>query len=109
MGGAFDLCALGQNDRLFKIVPILPMPIVVRHAEKLLAFARWVQHAIFKIFAATVHVRVQAGELHVRSDFKTGIHAIVGMTGRDFESAVGGRQSKHPFFRQLLCKDDAES
>ena len=109
MGGAFDFCALGQNDRFFKIIPILPMPIEVRHAEKFLAFARWIQHAIFKIFAATVHVRMQAGKLHVRSDFKTRIHAIVGMTGWDFESAVGGGQSKHTFFRRLLCKDDAES
>src|SRR2546425_10181046 len=84
------------------------MPVVVRNAEQNFGFAAGKNHAIFKILAASVHVRMQAREFYVVANDKVGIDAIVGMAGRNFECAIGGGQGEDALFRWLLGKDDAE-
>src|SRR6266404_1522572 len=59
-GGALNFCALWQINRIGKVVPKLPMPVIGGNTQNGLRFAIWKCQPIFKRFAARVHVRVQA-------------------------------------------------
>ncbi len=91
--GAFDLGALGQVERRVEVVPELPAPIVFRDAEKRFGAAVGIDDAIFEIFAARVHVRMQAGQFYVGEHVERGIDFVVRIARRNFECAVDGGKS----------------
>src|SRR6267154_2798998 len=85
------------------------MPVVMRHAENGSAFAARKHQAIFKVLAASVHVRMQTGEFYVRGNFKTGIYTIVGMAGRNLEGAVGSGKREDALPRRLLGENNPKA
>src|SRR5882724_11077653 len=85
------------------------MPVVMRHAENGFGFAARKNQAIFKVLAAPVHVRMQAGKLYIRGNFKAGVDSIIRMARRNLEGAVGRGKRKDAFARRLLGENDAEA
>ena len=103
------LRAFRQRDRLLEVVPVLPVPVEVRHLEQDVGLAGRKHRAVLEVLAASVHVRMQAGERDVRAHFEARVDAIVRITRRNLERAVDGRQREDALLRRLLGEDDAES
>ena len=104
--GAFDLGALGQIERRVEVVPELPAPIVFGDAQQRFGAAVGIDDAVFEIFAARVHVRMQAGELYVGEDVESGVDFVIRIAGRNFECAVDGGKRKDAFLRRLFGEDE---
>ena len=108
MRGAIDPRAFRQRDRLLEVVPVLPVPVETGHFEEDLRLARGEHRAVLEVLAASVHVRMQAGELDVRAHFEARIDAIVRITRRNPERVVDGRQREDALFRRLFGEDDTK-
>ena len=87
MGGAIDPGAFRQRDRLLEVVPVLPVPVETGHFEKDVRLAGRKHRAVLEVLSASVHVRMQAGELDVRAHFEARVDAIVRITRRNLERA----------------------
>jgi hypothetical protein len=92
VGGAIDPGTLRQRDRLLKVVPVLPVPVEMRHSEKDVRLAGWKHRAVLEVLSASVHVRMQAGELDVGAHLEAGIDTIIRITRRNPERAIDGRE-----------------
>src|SRR5258708_34986862 len=85
------------------------MPVVVRHAENRSAFAARKHQAIFKVLAASVHVRMQTRKLYVRGNFKAGVDSIIRMARRNLEGPIGSGKRKDAVPRRLLGENNPEA
>jgi len=84
------------------------MPVETRHLEEHLRLAGGKHRAVLEVLAASMHVRMEAGELDVRAQFEARVDAIVRMTRRNLERAVDGRQRQDALCRRLFGEDNAE-
>src|ERR1700751_617652 len=107
MCGALNPCAWRQGDRLCEVVPELPMPVVLRHAQDCSRLAIGEHHAVLEIFTSCVHVRMNRRQSYGFADLKGSIDTIVGIAWRDLERAIARRQCLHSFFRWLFGENQA--
>src|SRR6266567_1567298 len=108
MRGAFNPSPWGQHNRLVEVVPKLPVPVVLRHAQDRPRLTTREHHAIFEILSSGVHVRMNRGQYHLLAYFKRSVHTVVGIAGRNFESAIARRQGLDSFFRWLFGENQTE-
>src|SRR5437667_143346 len=100
-----ELCAFWKRNRFSKIVDILPIEAELRYAEQRLSPTIGINHFIFHVLAAKMHVRHVVQELNVSRYGLASDYFVIVYASRYLEQQVRLCRGEDHLLWRLLGED----
>ena len=105
--GALDPRARRQHNRFGQVVPKLPAPVIVGHVQDGACLSVGKYQPVRHVFAAHMHMGMQAQEGHFAAQGEGGIHAVIRIAGRNLEVFIARLQRHDAILGRLFCQHQA--